>query len=298
VPFQISVFSHFPSVFHQLLVVLGIFFPILSSELFRENVADKNPDAYLKTLKLKSWVYNIFWVLLFAFILTLSLLASSVYLPNTITLILSLGLFALIVELIVGVSILEAAFSSFDLPLIFSKKDKLAYFRANAKACFLVIATENDLEKNIPNFKLGIDNVNDYFKTKFKLGILKFQDYCNFFRLIAFSRNNEEKDRIRKSLSTFAISLKCEMDLTDCLIAIRDIIGKPIFSFEEVVKEVEFDVGFRKSISKNKEFITFLIALVVAVLTAIQVIPIVWSALHPVQNPSVAKMIMGLLMTV
>jgi len=198
----------------------------------------------------------------------------------------------LIVELILGFSLLEVSLLTFQLPLIFVKEEKLDYFRINAKAYFSVIAGGNDLQKDISNFKLGIDSVNDYLKVKFKLGLLKFQDYCNFFKVTAFSRNEEEKDRIRNSLGNFAVKLKNELDLTDSLLAIGDIMGKQVLSFEDILKEVEFDVGFRKTISKNKELITFLLALIVGILTAIQVIPIVWNALHPVQSPSVSTVFM------
>jgi hypothetical protein len=292
VPFQITVFPKFPSVFHQLLAIFGILVPVLSSEVFRKSVADVNPFVYLKTLKLTERVYNIFWILFGAFLLSSSLLALSLYLPNAIIIVLSLGLFALIVELILGFSLLEVSLLTFQLPLIFVKEEKLDYFRINAKAYFSVIAGGNDLQKDISNFKLGIDSVNDYLKVKFKLGLLKFQDYCNFFKVTAFSRNEEEKDRIRNSLGNFAVKLKNELDLTDSLLAIGDIMGKQVLSFEDILKEVEFDVGFRKTISKNKELITFLLALIVGILTAIQVIPIVWNALHPVQSPSVSTVFM------
>lgn len=288
-PILITAFPHFPPIFHQSLAILAIFVPVFSSEIFWESVADKNPNAYLKTLRLKLWVLNIFWVLLFAFILSLSFLALSVYFPNIVNLLLSLGVFVIIVELIVGISLLEASLSGLELPSIFIKESRQVLLRTDAKAYFSVIGNGNNLEKDISNFKSGIDYVNIYLKTKFKLGLLKRQDYCNFFKLLAFSRNEEEKDRIRDALRDFANSLKCEMDLTDILMATRNIIEEPVISFEDAAEELEFDVGIRKTISKNKELITFLVAFAVFILTAVQVIPLVWNALHPVSNPAVAK---------
>lgn len=289
IPILITAFPNFPSIFHQSLAIIAILVPVFLNSVFWRSVAQENPRVYLRTLKLKFWVFIIFWILVSAFWLSLPFLWLSIFLQDTTLIIISLGAFALIVEMIAGISVLEATLSGLEFPAIFNSRIRKIVLRTNANACFTVIANGNNLEKDISNFKLGIEYIDSYVKAKFKLGLLKLQDYCNYFKLIAFSRNEEEKNRLREALNNFTHMLNDEMDLTDILMATRNIIGKPIFRFKDVADELDFDVGIRKSLSKNKELITFVVSLIAAILAAIQVAPFIMNTLKSISNPSLPK---------
>lgn len=271
VPILISVFPSFPSIFHQSLAIIAIVVPVFLANIFWRNVAQENPRVYLRTLKLKFWVSTIFWILFFAFWLSLSFLWLSVFLKDATLILYSLGAFALIVEMLAGISILEATLSGIDLPAIFNNRIRKILLRTNANAYFTAIANGNNLEKDISNFKSGMECVNNYLKVEFKLGLLKQQDYCNFLKLIALSRNEEEKSRIREALNDFAHGLNGEMDLTDTLVATSNIIGKPIFRFKDVTDELDFDVGIRKALSKNRNLIVFIVSLIALGFSAYQI---------------------------
>jgi hypothetical protein len=272
VPIQITVFPSFPSIFHQSLAIIAIVVPVFLASIFWRNVAQENPRIYLRTLRLKFWASTIFWILLFAFGLSLPFLWLSAFLKNTTLILYSLGAFALIVEILAGISMLEATLSGIDLPAIFSNRFRLELLRTNANAYFTAIVNGYNLERDISYFKSGMGCVNNYLKVKFKLGLLKQQDYSNFFKMIALSRNEEEKHRLREALNDFAHKLNSEMDLTDTLVATNNIVGKSILRSKDVVEELDFDVGIREALSKNRNLIVFIVSLIALCFSAYEII--------------------------
>lgn len=289
IPIQINLFAGFPSIFHQSLAIITIVAPVFLSALVLGKVAQKNPQIYLKSLKLKSRILFIFWILIFAFFLSFPFIWLSNYLKDATLILYSLGAFSLIIEMLAGVSLLEATLTGIDLPTIFDSKQRKFLLRITANAYFTVIANGKDLEKDILRFKSGMECINSYLKVKFKVGLLKQQDYCNFFKLIALSRNEEEKNRIREALNGFAYRLKDELDLTDTLVAISNITGKPIFQFKDITGELDFDVGIRKEISKNKNLIVFIVSLIALGFSAYQLFaPFILNTINSL-NPSLPK---------
>jgi hypothetical protein len=284
-PLLIGTFSYYQISYPWLWVIILPMFLPLSTEFFWRYTANGNPKSYLKVLDLKSrGIYVFFGIFVAGYVATVSLSYYAIFL-NTNLLFFSLISFAVVTLMLIGFSF----FVVFTLVLgnliaLFNLKN---YLKITARTCFNVVTAEKDLKKGISTFKLGLECVNEYTKYSFRLGLAKLPYYCDYFKLIALSRNTEEKDRIRNALSNFSSQLISELDLTDIILATREIIGKPIFRFEEVYEELEFDVSLRKRISDHKELVTAIIGILGVILTFISIYPLLsnaWTQLH-LPNP-------------
>lgn len=272
-----------------------MFLPILTpllSEFLWSYVAKGNPNDYLKTLELKSrGIYKYFVIFVASYGFSLLSLYYFLVFKNTDLLLVSIIAFAAITLMLIGFSIFTVLILvTGNAAVLYNWK---GYLRTTARACFLMVAKEKDSEKRISTFKVGLECVNEYAKYRFGLGLLKFQYYCNFFKLIALSRNEEEKVRIRNALNNFAFRLNNELDLTDIILATRRIIGMPIFHFEDLYQELEFDISIGKRISNHKELITFVVGALTVALTFISIYPLLssaWNGLH-LPNPFVSAQV-------
>ena len=295
IPIQIMAFSNYPSVFHQSLAIIAIVLPIFLVSVFWKKTAEQNPNVYIRTVRLKALVSVIFWILIFAFFFSLPVLWVSAILRNAQLTLYSLEAFVVVIDLIAGVSLFQATVLGIEIPDMLISRFRELTLRTKACAYFTVIANGNNLEKDISNFKSAMECINYYLKSKFKLGLHKQQDYCNFFKLIALSRNEEEKDRVREALNNFANMLRNEIDLTDALTGISDITGKPIFWYREAIEELDFEVGFRKTLSKNKELIALIVTVIALVFTVYgQLSPIISDYIKSLATPEKALMLMRL----
>jgi hypothetical protein len=163
--------------------------------------------------------------------------------------------------LMTGVSLFQATVTGVEIPQLLSKKLRTLVLRTNASAYFMLVAT-GDALKNATNFKAGLKSVNEYLKARFKVELLKQKDYSDFFNVVALSRNAEAKERIREAVGNFGMRLREEIDLTDTLAATCEITGRQIFRFQDAIAELDFDVGLRKAISKNRDLIVFIVSVI------------------------------------
>jgi hypothetical protein len=270
IPTLITVFPQLPSLTHQILAVCAIFLPITITEFFWYRTSLLNPKDYVKTLKLKSYTFKIFWVLLIFFIFSLAALYVTLIMKIDSVLIPSLTFFAISIEAIAGFSIVESCLVGLDLPAIYNKKLRKTLLRSNARAYFTIVSREKALDKSIDEFKSGLNYMNGFLKVKFKFALLSIDEYFNYFRIQAFSTNEEEKDRIRDSLRAFAESLNEDLDLTNTLKAITSIRGKPFISIEEVAaQELDFNTGIKKTLLNNQQLITLIITLATFIISVI-----------------------------
>lgn len=237
--------------------------------------AELNPFSFVKTLKLRDKLSQLFWilagvvVLLWIIFFVIAVYYTN-YLPSEFALILPAFMFSY-----VGVSLVEALIGGAAIGLLFSGKNRMN-FRLCARAYFRVAANcilEAQNKRKVCDFKNAIDYVNAYLKSKYDLQLLKGQGYYNYFRTVIFAGSDDEKQRLKEATIDFADKLKNEIDLNETLVAARNICGKIICSEEDMLSEVDYEVGVKKWFtqhSKNLGLAIAILSLLVALWRAIQ----------------------------
>jgi hypothetical protein len=272
IPFQLFLIGA-NQLLNIILVMVFILIPIILTELVVTNAAVFNPSSITKTLKLRNRFLQIFWVLTVGVILVYSAFFvvafyCSSYLP-VFDIILPAILFAM-----VGTSLVEASIAGLAIGLLVSRKDR-RYFRFCARTYFIVVAdcvTNNEHTREICDFKSAIDNVNDYLRSKYKLQLLKGQEYYNYFRTVIFTGNDYEKQRLKEAIVAFADKLQNEINLNETLTATRNIRGKVICCEEDILSELDYEVGTKKWFSQHKETLMFFIALTTFIGTILEML--------------------------
>jgi len=269
IPVQTTLLGKLPSL-NVFLAIVFVILPVVLSLPVMANVAETNPTAFVRTLKMRHRFTQLFWILaglvtLLWIVFLVLLVFNPNYIPSEFGWILPALTFSY-----VGVSLLEAFLIGSLIGLIFSRKIRI-YLRHCARAYFRVAAnclSEIVNKSKICNFKNGIENVNEYLKSKYGLQLLKGQTYYNYFRTIAFAGNEEEKRQVQKATNDFAEKLKDEINLNEVLIATRNICQKTISNVEDKLSEVDFEVGVKKSFIQHRESIGLIVA-IISILVAI-----------------------------
>ncbi|MCW4009148.1 MAG: hypothetical protein NWF05_00820 [Candidatus Bathyarchaeota archaeon] len=269
--------------FWILLILLVPTVAILMVECLWRDVGDTNPSDYFKILNWKlGSVYRYFALILIIYVISLVLLSMSFFIANVFANVFFVYFFLVI---FVGSTFSVTGFSIF--LVIFSVIESVVssrccsdYYKMNARVAFQMVPLESSSTKRAAIFKIALRYVNLYMKFEFKLGLAWFNFYCNFFKLIDLSRNEEEKYRIQSALNNFASMLKHPMDLTDIVYATRQIAGVPITKVEDIYQELEFDVGLWKKLSQSKGLVLIIgiLGLVLALIPAVPLLSAVWQA--------------------
>jgi len=284
-PLLIGIFSFLHISYPWLcVIILPISLPFLT-ELFWRNAAIGNPRDYLKVISLKSrGIYISFGILIAAFALTVSFSYYTIFL-NTNLLLLSLISFAVVTLMLIGFSFFVVFTMVLgNLVALFYWK---TYLEITARTCLNSIVAEQDLKKGVSTFRLALECINERTNYQFRLGFAKLTFYSNYFKLIALSRNDAEKERIRNVLANFSFKINSDLDLTETIMSIHEITGKPIFLLKDMYEELDFDVSLGKRISEHKELVTAVIGIIGVILTFISVYPLLsnaWTELH-LSNP-------------
>lgn len=122
-------------------------------------------------------------------------------------------------------------------------------------------------------FKNGIENINENLKVRFSLRIHGSQRYYDYFKLVAYSKDDNEKERIRKTLDVFPRKLKNDMELFDVLWETKNIMDEHLSNLKELYSEVDFEVGFKREISKYLDIIKIVIMIASFVISLIRYLP-------------------------
>ncbi|XES76100.1 MAG: hypothetical protein ACBZ72_07885 [Candidatus Bathyarchaeia archaeon] len=252
-----------------IIVPIGLTFPVMVK------AAELNPSSFTKTLKLRDALSQLFWVLAGAVVLLWSAffviaVYYTNYLPSEFAIVLPAFIFSY-----VGVSLVEALIGGSAIGLLLSGKNRMnlrlcarTYFRVAANC---VLGAE--YKSKVCDFKSAIDYVNAYLRSKYNLQLLKGQGYYDYFRTVAFAGSDDEKQRLKEATIDFADKLKNEIDLNETLTATRNISGKIVCSEEDMLSEIDYEIGAKKWFTQHSKDLGLAIAvlsLLVALWRAVQ----------------------------
>jgi len=237
-----------------------------------EEVAERNPYAFIKVEKLKHWVSLAFWLLLTSLFVCLGLMmffAKQLQEEQILTL---LNVFLWLVVFFIAVSLYSALFSGASLAGYLTK----ILPRIKARACFRIVSNAlssrnpQEQKKKLSFFEEGMKNYNEYLKGRFGFMIRERKRYYNYFKLAILSENDDGIDRIRQALVVLALQLEKDMRLMDVLWAPKRVVGENVSDIQDIYSEVDFEVGLRKWFSSHQNTIKFIIVLASLVISLIR----------------------------
>lgn len=99
-----------------------------------------------------------------------------------------------------------------------------------------------------------MNNLNGLLWYLYGFEVCDSSKYCDYIRLVIWTEDSTELERIRKKLDVLAYYLRQKIKVSDILWATRQLINKQQFvSKEDLIQELDFKTGINKWYFRHKE---------------------------------------------
>jgi hypothetical protein len=274
-------------------IVSGLFIYL---DKVKFDVAERNPRTFLKIERAKTFFVRIYWLLIYFPSIVLVLMY--LFLPRIFPTSTLNRIAPVFVPLFILYGLVLFGSTFYLLGMIGNVRQQPRVLKARAEASFRVLSEllSNPLKKPhgglvryflrtftqrrsesieakkelIRLFDNGINCLNALFWYLYGFEFCSYSKYCDYFRLVIWTEDSLERNRIRKVLDMFGCKLRQEIDVSDILWTTRQLL-KPeqIISKEELLQDLDFKTGMNKWYSRHREGVTLLLLTVPIILSVL-----------------------------